>query len=136
MPIQLNAPTGTNLLIVHASGRLSKEDYLDLSPAIERLVQQHGKVRLLFVMTDFHGWDVGAAWKDLKIGLDHFGDIERLALVGEKKWQQGMVTFVKPFTKAEVRYFEHADAVDAQRWIEGNKAAVNAETATSAHRAS
>ena len=134
MPIQLNESIGTNLLIVHASGKLTKADYLHLSPEIERLVQQQGKVRLLFEMTDFHGWEVGAAWEDLKIGLGHFSDIERIALVGEKKWQHSMATFAKPFTKAEVRYFEHADAVDARRWVEGNKARPRAEATEPVHR--
>ena len=135
MPVQLNEVIGTNLLIVHASGKLAKEDYLYLSPAIERLVQAHGKVRLLFDMTDFHGWEIGAAWEDLKIGLDHFSDIERMALVGEKKWQHSMAAFAKPFTKAEVRYFEHADAVHARRWVEGSKTSATAETVESAYRA-
>jgi len=133
MPIQLNEPNGTNLLVVHASGKLTKEDYLYLTPEIERLVQQHGKVRLLFEMIDFHGWDVGAAWEDLKIGLDHFNDIERMALVGEKKWQQGMVAFVKPFTKAEVRYFERAEAATARRWVEGNQVQSKAGTTEPVH---
>ncbi|MEO8427890.1 MAG: STAS/SEC14 domain-containing protein, partial [Verrucomicrobiota bacterium] len=37
-----------------------------------------------------------------------------LAVVGEKKWQEGMATFCKPFTKATVKYFDHADAADAR----------------------
>ena len=40
-------------------------------------------------MTGFQGWDAGAAWEDLKFDLKHFGDIERLAMVGDKKWQHG-----------------------------------------------
>lgn len=59
-------------------------------PAFERLVQQHGKLRVLFDMTDFHGWEVGAAWEDLKFGVDHFSDIERMAPVGERKRQEAL----------------------------------------------
>ena len=46
-----------------------------------------------------------------------FSDIERLAIVGENKWQQGMATFCKPFTKATIRYFDHADAAEARKWL-------------------
>nr|WP_240476461.1 STAS/SEC14 domain-containing protein [Marinobacterium rhizophilum] len=35
-------------------------------------------------------------------------------MVGEKQWQQGMATFCKPFTKAQVRYFDHNDAAEAR----------------------
>ena len=38
-------------------------------------------------------------------------------MVGEKKWQEGMATFCKPFTKATVRYFDHTDAAEARKWL-------------------
>jgi hypothetical protein len=50
--------------------------------------------------------------------LHHFRAIERLAVIGEKKWQKGMATFCKPFTKAEVRYFDHSQADDAHFWLQ------------------
>jgi hypothetical protein len=28
-----------------------------------------------------------------------------------------MATFCKPFTKAAIRYFEHADAAEARKWL-------------------
>lgn len=117
MPIKLNEENGGKTLVIHVSGKLVKADYEQFVPEVERLVRQHGKLRLLFVMTDFHGWDVGAAWEDFKFGVEHFADIERLAMVGETKWQHGMATFCKPFTKATIRYFDHADAADARKWL-------------------
>ena len=117
MPIRLNEENDGKVCVIHVSGKLVKADYEYFVPEFERLVRQHGKVRLLFDMTDFHGWEASAAWEDFKFGIEHFADIERLALVGEKKWQQGMAIFVKPFTKATVRYFEHADADDARKWL-------------------
>ena len=83
----------------------------------ERLVRQHGKLKLLFDMTNFHGWDVSALWADTKFAIKHFADIEKLAMVGEKRWQHGMATFCKPFTKATVRYFDHNDVPNAQKWL-------------------
>jgi len=38
-------------------------------------------------------------------------------MIGEKKWQHGMATFCKPFTKANIRYFDHAKAADALLWL-------------------
>jgi hypothetical protein len=65
----------------------------------------------------FHGWEASAAWEDTKFGIKHFADIERLAMVGDKEWQDGMALFCKPFTKAMVRYFDHAEAVEARKWL-------------------
>jgi hypothetical protein len=41
--------------------------------------------------------------------------MERLAMVGETRWQHGMATFCKPFTTATVHYFDCADAAAARK---------------------
>lgn len=121
MPIRIEKEDDTTFLHVHVSGKLVKADYKDFVSAFERLARQYGKVRVLFEMTDFHGWDAGAAWEDFKFGIEHFADIERLAMIGETKWQQGMALFCKPFTRAEVRYFDHAAAAEARGWLTGGE---------------
>lgn len=118
MPIQLNEEDGGKILVVRVSGKLAKADYAHFVPEFERLVRLHGKLRLLFDMTDFHGWDAAAAWEDFKLGIKHFADIERLAMIGDKKWQHGMAIFCRPFTKATIRYFDHADATKARKWLD------------------
>jgi hypothetical protein len=117
MPIQLKEEDGGKVLAVHVSGKLVKTDYEHFVPEFERLVRQHGPLRLLFEMTGFHGWEGSALWEDTKFAIHHFADIERLAMVGEKKWQQGMATFCKPFTRATIRYFDHPDAAAARKWL-------------------
>jgi hypothetical protein len=118
MPIQLHEKNEGKTLAVHVSGKLIKDDYDHFVPEFDRLVALHGKLRVLFDMSEFHGWTVGAMWEDTKFAMHHFSKIERLAIVGEKKWQEGMATFCKPFTKATVKYFDHTDAVEADRWLE------------------
>ena len=117
MPIQLEEENGGKVLVVHVSGTLTKADYAPFVPVVDRLVRQHGKLRLLFDMSGFHGWEAGAAWEDFKFGAKHYSDIERLAMIGETKWQQGMAVFCRPFTKAAVRYFDRAAAAEAQKWV-------------------
>ena len=62
MPIQLDEQNGGQILVVHVSRKLAKADYEHFVPEFERLVRQHGKLRVLFDMTGFHGWDAGALW--------------------------------------------------------------------------
>ncbi|MFZ1746785.1 MAG: STAS/SEC14 domain-containing protein [Nitrospirales bacterium] len=115
--LQLQEENDGRVLAVHVSGKLVKADYEQFVPEFERLVPQHGKLRVLFDMTDFHGWEAGTVWEDFKFGIEHFADIERLAMVRKKPWQHGMATFCKPFTKATVRYFDHADADEPQNCV-------------------
>ena len=117
MPVQLDEENGGKILVVHVSGKLAKADYEHFVSEFERLVRQHGKLQLLFDMTGFHGWEAGALWEDIKFDIKHFAHIERLAMVGERKWQHGMATFCKPFTTATIRYFDHADAAEALEWL-------------------
>jgi len=117
MSIQLNEENGGKLLAVQVSGKLAKQDYEQFVPEFERLLRQHGKLSVLFDMTDFHGWEASALWEDTKFAIHHFADIEKIAMLGEKRWQQGMASFCKPFTTATVRYFDHADAAEARQWL-------------------
>ena len=118
MTIRLEEENGGKLLVVHVSGKLAKADYEQFMPEFERLVRAHGKLRVLFDMTGFHGWEAGALWEDIKFDVKHFRDIERLAMVGESKWEHGMATFCKPFTTAKIRYFDHPAAAAARQWLD------------------
>lgn len=105
------------LLHVKATGKLTKECYEQFAPIVDQMVKEHGKLRILFEMHDFHGWTAGAMWEDIKFDFKHWKDIERLAIVGESKWEQGMAVFCKPFTSAKITYFDHTKLDDAKKWI-------------------
>jgi hypothetical protein len=108
------------VLEVDLHGKLRREDYARFVPDTERMIRLHGKIRILLTLHDFLGWDAGALWEDVKWNAQHFKDIERLAVVGEKTWHHWMTGFCKPFTTAEVRYFEPDKLDEARAWIEGD----------------
>lgn len=117
MSVELYEEAGGKVLILNLSGKLAKEDYAHFTPEVERAVKAHGKVRMQVRMHGFHGWTLGAMWEDVKFDLHHFSHIERLALIGEKRWEAGMAVFCKPFTTAKVRYFDESKADEASTWI-------------------
>jgi hypothetical protein len=117
MKINLSEINGAKVLEVHATGKLVHADYAHFVPEFEKFVKEHGKVHVLFNMVDFHGWDIAALWDDIKFDMKHFRDIDRIAMVGDKKWEQWMAAFCKPFTTAEIRYFDAAKRDDARTWL-------------------
>ena len=121
MAVEIEKRDEGETLIVRVSGKLDKQDYEQFVPEVEGLVERHGKIRVLLETHDFHGWEAGALWEDIKFNVKHFNDIERLAVVGEKKWEKGMTTFCKPFTTAKVRFFEHDQADEALAWIDSQE---------------
>lgn len=103
---------------VHVTGTMTKEDYEDLVPQMEQKILQYGKIRVLLVMHDFHGWAASAMWEDVNFDFDDFNFVERLAIVGNAKWEQGMAAFCRPFTAARIKYFDHSNNDRARDWIE------------------
>jgi hypothetical protein len=120
MTVALREEASGKTVVVNLSGKLTAADYEHFGGEIDRLIQQHGKLRILAVMHDFHGWTAGALWEDIKFDFKHFSHIEKLALVGETKWEHGMAVFCKPFTTAKIRYFDHTKLDEAKAWLEAD----------------
>ena len=99
------------------SGKLRNEDYKTFVPQIESVLAREGKARLLALFHEFHGWDLRAVWDDIKFSAQHYSDIERIALVGDQKWEAWMAKICKPFTKAAVKYFDVGDTEQAWAWL-------------------
>jgi hypothetical protein len=106
-----------NSVTVEVSGKLTEQDYNDLIPTWTALIERHGTMRLLFVMHDFHGWDARAAWDDFRFDLKHGHQVQRIAMVGEKKWQQWMTKIASWFVGADVRYFDALQRPEAEQWL-------------------
>jgi hypothetical protein len=49
--------------------------------------------------------------------MEHTKDIERLALVGDKKWEAWMAKLAGPFLKAEIRYYDWSRLQTAWDWL-------------------
>lgn len=116
MSAELLIEVAADVLEVDVDGKLTAKDYQRWVPEVERMIREHGKINMVFVMRNFHGWSAGALWQDLKFDVHHFSDIKRLAIVGDKKWERGMATFCKPFTTAKVRFFELGRLEEARQW--------------------
>jgi hypothetical protein len=118
MPFALSQKENSSLLEIEARGKLTHADYLELIPELERMVARHGRIRLLFHMVDFHGWEPAAFWDDARLAISHAADISRIAMVGDKTWERAMSVIFRPFAKAEMRYFDRSDLSLAREWLE------------------
>jgi hypothetical protein len=108
---------GGKVLGFRMSGKLHDEDYKKFVPLVDEAIAAQGKVRMLALFEDFHGWDLHALWDDVKFATTHCTKIERIALVGDKAWEAWMARVCKPFTMAKVQYFDSSKLGDAWTWI-------------------
>jgi hypothetical protein len=105
------------VLAFRLSGKLHHEDYQHFVPTVEAAVKQHGKIRILSQFHDFHGWDLHAVWDDTVFSTKECHHIERIAMVGDAKWEEWMARFCQPFTKGTIRYFDVAKIDEARAWV-------------------
>ncbi len=115
--LQLLDFTQKNIIATKATGKLTEMDYGKLLPVLFNKMKDYGKVRWYFEMENFDGWELKALWEDVKFDIKHANDFEKIAMVGEKKWQEWMADAMKIFTSAEIKYFDLIEKEEAKKWI-------------------
>ncbi|MGF1774584.1 STAS/SEC14 domain-containing protein [Vibrio wakamikoensis] len=81
---------GESLLILKATGKLTHEDYQAITPVLESSLQgiSAKHMKMLVDITEFSGWELRAAWDDFQLGLKLGFNIEKIAIYGDKNWQE------------------------------------------------
>lgn len=104
---------------VRAIGEVDDDDYEDVfEPAIAAALEQHDKIRLLYVLgPEFTGYDADAAWEDAKLGIKTFNSYERLAIVTDAAWVRRSVKAVGWLIPGDVSVFAYADLDTAREWV-------------------
>jgi hypothetical protein len=105
-------------LSLKATGKLTHEDYKIITPLIDSALEsvKDPKVRVFIDGSELEGWELHAAWDDFKLGLKHGSEFEKIAIYGNKKWQEYASKIAAWFVSGEVKFFESAD--DALAWLE------------------
>jgi len=98
-------------------GKLTHQDYQTFLPILEKSLKEAKglKIDLLADMTDFKGWKLRAAWDDMVFGLKYRNFFSKMAIVGNKKWEEISVNMFKPFAKGKVSFFK--DRSKALKWL-------------------
>jgi hypothetical protein len=102
-----------------AHGKVTAADYKNvIMPDIEAAFALNPKLRVLFHLgEDFTGFEAGAMWDDLNLGLRHLSGWERSALVTDVPWLRATVRLFGFAFPGEFRLFGNAELDEARRWI-------------------
>ena len=84
---------------VKIQGKLTHEDYETITPMLDGAVQKvaEPKINALVDITELDGWEARAAWDDLKLGLKHGSEFDKVAICGSKDWQERAAKVAKWF---------------------------------------
>jgi hypothetical protein len=119
MSTAIQKETG-NIWQFRVSGVLKKAE-LDAAQAEAReQIARTGKIKVLLLLEDFQGWEKGADWGDMTF-TDTYGDqIERIAIVGDPKWETETLMFIGAgFRRTAVKFFAPGEATQARAWLKG-----------------
>ena len=100
------------------NGKLTHEDYEMMMPMIDNAIKgiEQPQIKLLVDAIDFDGWDAHAIWDDLKFSFGHIDLFEKIAFVGNKKWEKYAIKISNWFMIGDVEFFDNInDAID---WID------------------
>jgi len=100
-----------------ATGKLTHDDYQTITPMIESALRgvKQPKIKAIFDGSQLDGWELRAAWDDFKLGLKHGSEFEKIAIYGNKGWQEMSAKIGSWFISGEVKYFDDYD--EALAWL-------------------
>ena len=98
-------------------GKLKHKDYETFVPIIDRALKKANKleVDLLVDMRRFSGWELLAAWDDMKFGIKYRNSFDKMAIVGKKKWEELSMKMFQYFMGGEMKFFKNRDK--ALAWL-------------------
>ena len=106
-------------LVFKAVGKLTYEDYQAIAPVLESALAgvkgQH--VKVLVDISEFSGWELRAAWDDFQLGLKIGPKFEKVAIYGDKHWQELASKVGGWFISGEMQSFNEYDS--AIKWLQG-----------------
>jgi len=104
-------------LSLKAVGKLTHDDYQVITPLIDSALDavREPRVKVLIDGSELDGWELRAAWDDFRLGLKHGNEFDKIAIYGNKRWQQMAARIGAWFVSGEVRYFDAEQA--ALQWL-------------------
>ena len=113
--IQMVEGLPDNVVGIIAKGRVTNNDCDKiLKPAMESTLKRHDKVRLYY---EIGCRFPGAAWEDLRIGLEHIPQWERVAVVTDVGWVRHTVNALRFLIASDIRVFTSFQAPEGRAWI-------------------
>jgi len=117
MPISMRRE-GNNVFRVEISGLLRKADLDRTQASLVEEMRTVGEVNLLIVLKAFEGWEPHPQWNDLTFYVKHGGAIDRVGIVGDRKWETPALMFTAAgLRRGPVEFFSENEVERARAWV-------------------
>lgn len=117
--IQLFSTNADQVVAMTINGKIETADFAQIADAVEEVLKTRKKVRLLVEIERLDGISLDALMEDLRFALRHSRDVERKAVVSDKRWHETLARLSnKLFPGIEIRHFSTDQRDQALEWVE------------------
>ncbi|HFQ4953450.1 TPA: STAS/SEC14 domain-containing protein [Vibrio vulnificus] len=105
------------MLVFKATGTLTHQDYQAIVPVLEAALAgiNRQQMNMLADISEFSGWEPRAAWDDFQLGLKIGFNVNKVAVYGDKNWQELAAKVGSWFISGEMKSFSDYDS--AITWL-------------------
>jgi hypothetical protein len=119
--IEYNLDTAHSILLVHRKSALDKNDFAELTKAVDPQIEITGDLAGLIIdAPEFPGWDsFGTMVTHFRFVRDHHKRVKKVAIVTNSYIGDVAERLASHFVSAEIRHFPGEQVEKARQWIEG-----------------
>ncbi|CAH7056771.1 STAS/SEC14 domain-containing protein [Vibrio chagasii] len=109
--------SGETIIVFKAKGKLTHDDYQAMIPILKTTIKEidSSALKMLVDISTLTGWELRAAWDDFKLGLELNSKIDKIAICGDKSWQELASKVGSWFVSEDIKSFEEHDP--AIEWL-------------------
>ena len=115
---RLKEGSADNILGFKILGGITKRQKKQICEVLEKKIRESGKVRLLLVVEAHEKMDAESLLFDLNFILAYSDKIERMAIIGNKVWEETWIALFGLFSHIRLQYFDRSKVKAAWKWIQ------------------
>jgi hypothetical protein len=109
------------ILTIKISGEFTQPALAAAQKRAAEILRRQGKMPMLVLNEGVENWSKEGDWADVSFQIENDQFIERMAIVGEKKWEDIALIFVgKSFREFPIEYFPPEELAKAKAWLKGH----------------
>ena len=116
MYLQLKESSG-NILGFKIIAGITEKQQEQICKILEKRIHESEKIRLLLVVEAHEAMDAESLLFNLNFALQYSDNIDRMALVRSKAWEETWMGLFGLFSHIRTRYFDRSEIKEAWKWM-------------------
>jgi hypothetical protein len=109
-----------DVLAIRITGEIDERESAELTRLAAERINERGRIRLLIAAEQYPSFNSAEdLYSDLNFVVRFPGEIDRLAVVGDRPWKTTWVALFGLFGGLDARYFAKEDFQEAWQWLTG-----------------